>query len=86
MKSMSEAVRLVLEEYPMNFEFGLWSLKEAVFKAYPPSEFTHGDTISRRLRESRYGAGFEIVCIDPHKSRYKKIPLKIEKKRGNHAT
>ena len=80
MNSMSEAVRVLLEKYPMNYEFGLWDLKRDVFRAYPPSEFTHADTISRRLREFRYGNGWEVICINPHKSRYKKIPLKIKVK------
>ena len=85
MNSMSETVRVLLEKYPMNFEFGLWDLKRDVFRAYPPSEYTHADTISRRLREFRYGNGWEVVCTNPHKSRYKKIamkkiPLKIEGK------
>ena len=74
---MSETVRMLLEKYPMNHEFGLWDLKKDLFKAYPPSKNNHGDTVARRLREFRYGPGFEIVCIDPNKSRYKKIPLKI---------
>ncbi|MCL2252736.1 MAG: hypothetical protein FWC12_12595 [Treponema sp.] len=76
--SMSEAVRVLLEKYPMEFEFGLWDLKRDVFKAYPPSKHNHADTVSRRLREFRYGKGFEIICINPHKSRYKKIPFKIK--------
>jgi hypothetical protein len=75
---MSEAVRELLEKYPMDYEFGLWDLKRDVFRAYPPSKHTHGDTVSRRLREFRYGRGFEIICINPHKSRYKKVPLKIK--------
>ena len=78
MNSMSEAVRVLLKKYPMNYEFGLWDLKKDVFRAYPSSKYTHADTISRRLREFRYGAGFEIICVDPRKSRYKKIPLKIK--------
>jgi hypothetical protein len=76
-KSMSEAVRVLLEEYPMGHTFGLWDLKQGVFELYPPSRANHADTVSRRLRESRYGAGFEIICVDPNKARYKKIPLKI---------
>jgi len=83
-KSMSEAVRGLLEKYPMNHEFGLWDLKKDLFRAYPPSRVNHADTVSRRLRESRYGRGFEIVCIDPHKSKYKKIPLVIEGKGKKH--
>jgi len=78
MNSMSEAVRELLEKYPMHHEFGLWDLKRDVFKAYPPSKCNHADTVSRRLREFRYGRGFEIICIKPNKSRYKKIPLKIK--------
>jgi len=80
MNSMSEAVRVLLEKYPMNYEFGLWDLKRDVFRAYPPSEYTHADTISRRLREFRYGNGWEIICINSNKSRYKKIPLVIKGK------
>jgi hypothetical protein len=77
---MSEAVREVLAKYPMDYEFGLWDLKRDVFRAYPPSKHTHADTVSRRLREFRYGRGFEIICINPCRSRYKKVPLKINGK------
>ena len=84
MNSMSETVRLLLEKYPMNFEFGLWDLKRDVFEAYPPSRANHADTVSRRLRESRYGAGFEIICINPNKARYKKVPLVIKGREKNH--
>jgi len=80
MKSMSEAVRVLLEKYPMDYEFGLWDLKRDVFRAYPPSKYTHADTVSRRLREFRYGRGFSIVCINPHKSRYKKVQFKLKGK------
>ena len=76
--SMSEAVRVLLEKYPMDYEFGLWDLKRDVFRAYQPSKHNHADTVSRRLREFRYGRGFEIACIAPNKSRYKKMPLKIK--------
>ena len=67
-KSMSEAVRGCLENYPMEHVFGLWDLKMAVFKAYPPSKNCHADTVSRRLREYRHGKGFDIICINPNKS------------------
>jgi hypothetical protein len=80
MNSMSQAVRELLEKYPMNHEFTLWGLKKDLFKAYPLSKVNHADTVSRRLREFRYGNGWEIICIDPHKSRYKKVPFKIKGK------
>jgi len=54
-------------------------LEKGRIQGLPAAEYTHADTISRRLREFRYGAGFEIVCINPHKSRYKKIPLVIKR-------
>ena len=35
-QSISEAVRGCLENYPMGYEFGLWDLKNDVFRVYPP--------------------------------------------------
>ena len=78
--SMSAAVRDVLELYPLDHEFGLWDLKRDVAKRYPPSRNNHGDTVSRRLREFRYGKGYEIVCVNPNKSRYRKIKFAIRAK------
>jgi hypothetical protein len=77
-ESMSEAVRTLFEKYPMNHEFGLWDLKRDVFRMCPKTKFTHADTISRRLREFRYGRGFKIACIDANNSRYKKIKFEVK--------
>ena len=76
--SMSEAVRELLEKYPMDYEFGLWDLKRDVFRLFPPSENNHGDTVSRRLREHRYGQGYQVLCVNPNKSRYKKVRFKLK--------
>jgi len=76
--SMSEAVRVLLEKYPMDYEFGLWDLKRDVFRLFPPSENNHGDTVSRRLREHRYGQGYQVLCVNPNKSRYKKVRFKLK--------
>jgi hypothetical protein len=73
--SMSKAVKVTLERYPKNHEFGLWDLKRDIFRLYPPSRRSHADTVSRRLREYRYGKGFQIICINPNKSRYKKVAI-----------
>ena len=78
-ESMSAAVRDLFDLYPMDFEFSLWDLKHDVVERYPPSRNNHADTVSRRLREFRYGRGFEIKCINPNKSRYKKIELQLKK-------
>jgi len=78
--STSAAVRELLGRYPINYEFGLWELKGDVFVLYPPSKHSHADTVSRRLREFRHGKGYEIICVNPNKSRYKKITIKEYKK------
>ena len=80
--SMSQAVRELMEKYPMDYEFGLWDLKKDVQKLYPPSKHNHGDTVSRRLREYRYGDGYKIVCISPLKSRYKKVKLELKRRKA----
>jgi len=78
--SMSEAVRKLLDKYPMDYEFGLWDLKRDVLRIYPQSRFSHADTVSRRLREFRHGKDFDIICINPNKSRYKKIKRQAKKR------
>jgi len=77
--SMSDAVHTLLQLYEMDCEFGLWDLKRDVQRMYPPSKFNHADTVSRRLREFRHGHDYEIICINPNKSRYKKIERKRKK-------
>jgi hypothetical protein len=73
--SMSEAVRIMFEKYPFDHEFGLWDLTRDIARVYPESNKMHGDTISRRLREFRYGGNYQIQCVNPNKSRYKKIKM-----------
>jgi hypothetical protein len=79
-QSMSEAVRTLVDKYPMGYEFGLWDLKKDVVRLYPPSKYSHADTVSRRLREWRHGKNFDIICINPTKSRYKKVERKAKKR------
>jgi hypothetical protein len=74
--SMSGAVKMLLENYYFDYEFGTWDLKRDVVKLYSPARYMHGDTITRRLREYRHGKDYEIICINPNKSKYKKIALK----------
>ncbi|MCL2093297.1 MAG: hypothetical protein FWH12_03795 [Treponema sp.] len=89
--SIFGAVRKTFDMYPMNHEFSLWDLKGNVFRLYPKSKHTHGDTICRRLREARHGDGYEIVCIKRPIGRYKKIKVakladhekKLDSKRKN---
>lgn len=83
--SMAEAVRDVFDMYPMDYEFGLWDLKRDVERRYPPAKKNHGDTVSRRLRENRVRNGYEILCVNPHKSRYKKVVFVLNRKKGHQA-
>ena len=78
--SMSDAVRRLVDMYPMDYEFGLWDLKRDVQRLYPPSKYNHADTVSRRLREYRHGKDYEILCINPNRSRYKKVKLDRKKR------
>jgi hypothetical protein len=81
--SMSDAVHTLLQFYEIGYEFSLWDLKRDVHKMYPPSKRYHADTVSRRLREFRHGHDYDIICINPNKSRYKKVERKLKKKSGN---
>ncbi len=81
--SMSEAVRDVIDMYPMNHEFGLWDLKRDVTKRYPPSKKNHADTVSRRMREFRVRNGYEILCINRNKSRYKKVAFVLNREKDS---
>lgn len=80
--SMAGAVRDVLDSYPMGHEFGLWDLKKEVIKRYPPSRKNHGDTVSRRLREFRIRNGYEILCVDPQKAKYKKVVFVLNREKS----
>jgi len=73
---MAAAVRELLRKYPGNYEFGLWDFKRDLEKIYPHCKRNHADTVSRRLREFRNGEHFTIKCINPNKSRYKKVMIK----------
>ena len=80
--SMSNAVFMALERYPIDYEFGLWDLKRDVFRLFPQSKYSHADTVSRRLREKRYGKGYQILCINPAQSRYKKVKVPPKRKKA----
>ena len=75
-QSMSQAIRGCIENYPLETIFGLWDLKRDLFKAYPPSKNSHADTVSRRMREIRHGRDYDIICVEPNKSRYVKAGKK----------
>jgi len=75
-RSINSVIREILDNFPMGYEFGLWDLKIIIFRVYPPLKYTHADTISRRLREERFGDKYGVICINPNMSRYKIVPKK----------
>ena len=77
-QTLKGTVRKVVEGYQMNHEFGLWDLKRDVERIFPGAKYMHGDTVSRRLREVRHGKDYEILCIKPTMSRYKKVTNKVK--------
>ena len=82
--SMSEAVRTALRNFPKDWEFSTQDLKHDCFRLYPPCRNSLGETFTRRLRNFRHGKDFgldyEIICIKPAKSRYKKMSIKDAQK------
>ena len=75
--SMSEAVRVVIDRYPVGFEFHGNQLHRDVVRSYPKARNMYVDTILRRMRQWRRG---QIKCIQPLKSLYMKVELEKKKK------
>ena len=81
--SMATACQYFFDRIPFDYEFTGWDLRNEVRKLYPDCRNSFGDTVTRRLRENRLGKGYEIICIDIPKSRYKKVSIKeaLEKRK-----
>ena len=69
-KSISRAVRTVIDSYPVGHEFSGLKLKNDVVVILPSARETYPDTILRRMRQYRR---LQIQCIDAENSLYKKI-------------
>jgi hypothetical protein len=69
-KSMSEAVRIVIDLYPAGHLFHGNELKNDVVKIYPPAENMYVDTIQRKMRRWRRA---HVRCVDNNKSLYEKV-------------
>jgi chorismate synthase len=69
-KSMSEAVRIVIDRYPDGHRFHGNELKNDVVEIYPPAINMYVDTIQRKMRRWRRG---QVRCVDNNKSLYEKV-------------
>jgi hypothetical protein len=68
--SMSEAVRVVFDQYPKGHEFYGSELKRDVVKIYPKAKFMYPDSLLRKMRYWRHG---RYKCLNIMKSLYRKV-------------
>jgi hypothetical protein len=69
-KTMSEAVRMVIDRYPVGHEFHGNELHRDVVRIFPGAKFMYTDSIQRRMRRWKRA---QIKCINGNKSLYKKV-------------
>jgi hypothetical protein len=79
--SMNSATKETLDKFPMDYDFNLHDLISEVIRLHPPSKYSFGETFGRRLRGNRHGEDYDIVCIDPNRSRYKKVEREKKRKK-----
>ena len=77
-KSMSEAVRMVIDKYPVGHEFHGNELKRDVVRIYPLARHMYVDTILRRARHSRRSS---FIAKNSNKSLYQKVCAKTRSKK-----
>ena len=70
LKSMSEAVRQTIKNYPKGRRFHGNQLHDDVALLYPPARKMYTDTIQRALRRH---ARHLYKCLDHNKSLYEKV-------------
>ena len=75
LKSMSTAVRKVIDSYPAGHQFYGNELHKDVMREYPPAEKMYTDTILRMARRYRR---YELKTINHNKSLYEKFGDKPE--------
>ena len=68
--SMCEAVKAVIDRYPIGLEFHGNELKRDVVNRYPQARYCYVDSCLRQMRKFRR---MQIKCINRDKSKYKKV-------------
>jgi hypothetical protein len=70
--SMSEAVRQVIESYPVGHEFHGNELHKDVIRLYPHAKYQYTDTLMRMMRRH---CRRQYISVDHNKSLYRKVEL-----------
>jgi hypothetical protein len=68
--SMSDAVKIILDNYPSGHKFFGNELHRDVSRIYPNSTYQYPDTILRMARRHRRGS---FRTVDKNKSLYEKV-------------
>jgi hypothetical protein len=69
-KSMSDAVKIVIDNYPSGHKFFGNELHHDVSRLYPASTYQYPDTILRMARRHRR---YSFRTVDKNKSLYEKV-------------
>ncbi|MCL2210226.1 MAG: hypothetical protein FWC03_11790 [Treponema sp.] len=75
LSSMSAAVKIVIDAYPIGHEFYGNQLHDDVTRIYPGAVNMYPDTILKMARRHRRDS---YICIDRNNSLYKRVKSKIE--------
>ena len=73
LNSMSDAVKVVIDNYPVGHEFYGNELKDDVVRIYPEAEHCYVDTVLKMARRHRRES---YISIDRNNSLYKKVAVK----------
>jgi len=78
--SMYGAAKKIINTYPIGYEFTMRQFVNDVIRLYPRAKYNLSHTIDRRLREFRHGIDFDINCINPLRSLYRKDKIDLKKR------
>jgi len=76
LSSMSAAVKIVIDDYPLGHEFYGNELKDDVVRIYPDAKYMYPDTILKMARRHRRDS---YISIDRNNSLYKRVESNFEK-------
>jgi hypothetical protein len=76
LSSMSAAVKIVIDGYPLNHEFFGNELKDDVVRVYPEAVNMYVDTVLKMARRHRRDS---YISIDRNNSLYKRVESNVEK-------
>jgi len=77
-KSISDAVKVVIDSYPIGHEFYGNELKNDAVSLYPKSAYAYVDTFLKMARRHRRDS---YICIDRNNSLYKRVESDYEREK-----